>query len=152
MSHQLLLIIHLAAATVWVGGHLYVAVRIVPGILKKRDASGLLHFEKSFEPLGMPSLLLLVITGIWMMYQYGIRFSDLLAFKTPIERAVSLKIIFLTATVLLAISAQTRVIPKVKKNPGNQHKIIEMAVHVILVTLLGLALLTVGSFISRGGI
>lgn len=149
MNHQLLLIIHLICAAIWVGGHLYVATIIIPKVLKTREASKMLNFEKSFEPLGMPALLILVITGIWMMYQYGVSFSKLFAFKNPIETAISLKVIFLLATVALAISAQTWVLPSVRKSPK---RIPIMAVHVILVALLGVALLTVGSFVSRGGI
>ncbi len=149
MNHQLLLIIHLLCATIWVGGHLYVAIIIIPSVLKTRDATKMLNFEKSFEPLGMPSLLLLIVTGIWMMYQFGVHLGDLFAFSTPIETTLSLKVIFLLSTVALAISAQTWVLPSVRKSP---RRIPIMAIHVILVALLGVALLTVGSFVSRGGI
>ncbi len=149
MNHHLLLIIHLICATIWVGGHLYVATIIIPSILKKRDAKRLLDFEKSFEPLGMPSLLILIITGVWMMYQYGVTFSDLFSFSTPIETAISLKVLFLLATVALAISAQSWVLPSVRKSPK---RIPIVAGHVIMVALLGVALLTVGSFVSRGGL
>lgn len=149
MNHQLLLIIHLLCAAIWVGGHLYVAIIIIPSVLKSRNATKMLNFEKSFEPLGMPSLLILIITGIWMMYQFGVRLGDLFAFSTPIETAISLKVTFLLSTVALAISAQTWVLPSVRKSPK---RIPVMAVHVILVALLGVALLTVGSFVSRGGL
>ncbi len=148
MNHHLLLIIHLICAAVWVGGHLYLACCILPGVLRKKDADRLLKFEKSFEPLGMPALALLVITGIWMMTQFGIHFSDWFSFSSSIEQVTSTKLILLLATVLFAISAQVRVIPKLKKSPK---KLPEMAVHVICVTLLGIAMLVLGSFIRYGG-
>ena len=70
---------------IWVGGHLYLWWIILPGVLKSRDIERLLKFEKSFEPLGMPALLFLVITGIWMSLDFGIGqkigFSFLLRWK-----------------------------------------------------------------------
>lgn len=132
MNHHLLLIIHLLSATVWVGGHLYLVTCLLPGVLKRKDAKRLLAFEKSFEPLGIPALILLVVTGFWMAIQLGVGFSDLFSFSFPIERVVSIKLILLIVTVLFAISAQTRVIPKLRKSPK---KLPEMAVHAICVTL-----------------
>lgn len=149
MNHHLLLIIHLIAATIWVGGHLYIAIRVLPKALKSKDCSELLAMEKRYEPLGMPALLLLVITGIWMTLQFGIGWQQWFSFSNPIERVTSTKLILLFSTVLLAISAQTRVIPKLKSHP---HKIIEMGVHIIAVTIIGVAMLILGTFIRYGGI
>lgn len=149
MNHHLLLVIHLLAATVWVGGHLYLVICILPGVLKKKDPSRLLRFEKSFEPLGIPSLILLVITGIWMGYHFGVRLPTWFSFQTPIERVVSTKLVLLFTTVLFALSAQIRVIPSLRKSPK---KLSEMAFHAISVTLLGMALLTLGSFVRYGGL
>ena len=69
--HHLLLIIHLIAATIWVGGHLVLAIGYMPRALKYKDFSYIGNFEKKYEPIGMPSLLLLVITGISMTYDYN---------------------------------------------------------------------------------
>ncbi len=149
MNHHLLLVIHLICATIWVGGHLYLVVSILPGVLKRKDAKRLLSFEKSFEPLGIPALLLLVITGLWMAIQFGVGFTDLLHFTNPIERTISLKLLLLAATVLLALSAQIRVLPKLRKAPD---RLPEMALHAIGVTALGIAMLVLGSFVRYGGI
>lgn len=149
MHHHLLLIIHLLAATVWVGGHLYIAIRILPKTLKSKDCSILLAAEKSYEPLGLTSLLLLVITGVWMTLQFGISWRQWFSFSSPIERVTSTKLLLLFSTLLLAISAQTRVIPKLQTH---SHKLIEMAVHIIGVTLIGVAMLVLGSFVRYGGL
>lgn len=149
MSHHLLLVIHLLAATIWVGGHLYIAIRILPKALKSKDFSELFAIEKNYEPLGMSALLLLIITGIWMTLQFGIRLDQWFSFSNPIEKVTSIKLILLFSTFLLAISAQTRVIPKLKSNPK---KIYEMAAHIIAVTLIGVAMLILGSFMRYGGI
>ncbi|HLV23561.1 MAG TPA: CopD family protein [Moheibacter sp.] len=148
MSHHLLLIIHLLSAAVWIGGHLYLAACLLPGILRTKDAGRLLKFEKSFEPLGMPALLLLVVTGIWMSLQFGITWKDWFSFSSPMERVVSIKIILLLTTVLFAISAQTRVLPKLKKG---KNRLMEMAVHILMVTLIGIAMLVLGTFLRYGG-
>lgn len=76
MSHHLLLVLHLIGATIWVGGHLILAMGILPEVLKKKDPQILLNFEKKYEKIGMPALLVMVITGIWMSVQFGIGFSS----------------------------------------------------------------------------
>lgn len=149
MNHHLLLIIHILAATVWVGGHLYLIISILPNVLKTRNATKLLAFEKSFEPLGITALVFLVISGFWMMFQFGIRIKDIFDFATPIERVTSTKIILLITTILFALSAQFRVIPSLKHSPK---KLPEMAIHAVCVTLIGAAMLVLGTFVRYGGI
>lgn len=46
MYHHLLLVIHLIGASIWVGGHLFLSLRILPEVLKKRNPEILLSFEK----------------------------------------------------------------------------------------------------------
>lgn len=105
MSHHLLLIFHLLGAAVWVGGHLVLAIGILPEVLKKNDPEILLNFERKFEKIGIPALLVMVITGVWMAYQFGIGVSAWFRFSNPIETVVSLKLILLFITVLFALSA-----------------------------------------------
>ncbi len=149
MNHHLLLIIHLICATVWVGGHLYLCFIILPTVLRERNAEKLLQFEKSYSPLGLPSLLLLVITGVWMTFQFGIPVTQWFSFSSPVERVTSAKLLLLFSTVLFALSAQIRVIPKLKTD---SKKLPEMAVHAVFVTLIGVAMLILGSFVRYGGI
>ena len=149
MSHHLLLILHLISAAIWVGGHLCLAIGILPGALKKKDYTLITQFEKKYEPIGMSSLLVLVITGIWMALQFGVVPGQWFSFSNPLERVVSIKIILLLTTVLFAISAQTRVIPRLATNPK---KLYEMAFHIIGVTTIGVIMLILGSFFRYGGI
>jgi len=148
MNHHILLVIHLLSASVWVGGHLYLSLSVLPGVLRRKDADQLLKFEKSFEPVGMPSLVLLVVTGIWMSLQFGISWNEWFTFSSPMERVISIKLILLITTILFAFSAQLRVIPQLKKG---RNKLTEMSIHIISVTLLGVMLLTLGSFLRYGG-
>ena len=148
-THQILLVLHLIAATIWVGGHLVLAIGYLPKALKRKDFSYIGNFEKTYEPIGMPSLAVLIITGILMAYDYNAGFSSWFSFATPIERVVSLKLTFLLTTVCFAISAQTRVLPKLRK--GQLNKLPEMAVHIICVTLIGVLMVILGSLVRIGG-
>lgn len=149
MNHHLLLVLHLISAAIWVGGHLCLAIGILPEALKKKDYTLITQFEKKYEPIGMSSLVVLVITGIWMALQFGVTPGQWFSFSNPLERVVSVKLLLLFSTVLFAISAQTRVIPRLATNPG---KLNEMAVHIIGVTTLGITMLILGSFVRYGGI
>lgn len=148
-THHILLVLHLIAATIWVGGHLVLAIGYLPKALKRKDFSYIGNFEKTYEPIGMPSLAVLIITGILMAYDYNAGFSSWFSFETPIERVVSLKLTFLLTTVCFAISAQTRVLPKLRK--GQLNKLPEMAVHIICVTLIGVLMVILGSLVRIGG-
>ena len=148
-THHILLVLHLIAATIWVGGHLVLAIGYLPKALKRKDFSYIGNFEKTYEPIGMPSLAVLIITGILMAYDYNAGFSSWFSVATPIERVVSLKLTFLLTTVCFAISAQTRVLPKLRK--GQLNKLPEMAVHIICVTLIGVLMVILGSLVRIGG-
>lgn len=147
MSHHLLLIFHLLGAAVWVGGHLVLAIGILPEVLKKNDPEILLNFERKFEKIGIPALLIMVITGVWMAYQFGIGLNAWFRFSNPIETVVSLKLILLFLTVLFALSANFFVLPKLS---GKNLPL--MAFHIIAVTVIGVLMLILGSFVRYGGI
>lgn len=149
-THHLILILHLIAATIWVGGHLVLAIGYLPKALKRKDFSYIGNFEKTYEPIGMPSLAVLVITGILMAYDYNAGLSSWFSFATPIERVVSLKLTCLLTSICFAISAQTRVLPKLRK--GQLNKLPKMAVHIICVTLIGVVMVILGSLVRIGGI
>lgn len=149
-THHILLVLHLIAATIWVGGHLVLAIGYLPKALKHKDFSYIGNFEKTYEPIGMPSLAVLVITGILMAYDYNAGFSSWFSFASPIERVVSLKLAFFLTSICFAISAQTRVLPKLRK--GQINKLPEMAVHIICVTLIGVMMVILGSLVRIGGL
>lgn len=149
MNHHLLLIIHLLSATVWVGGHLILTFGYLPQALKTKDQNIILNYEKKYEPVGMTALVLLVITGVLMAYKYGVSLEYWFQFASPIEKVISTKLLLLFMTVAFTLSAQFRVIPKLKSNP---EKLAEMAFHIISVTIIGVLMLIYGSFIRFGGI
>lgn len=147
MSHHFLLILHLLGAAIWVGGHLILAIAILPEVLKKKDPKILLNFERKYEKIGIPALLIMVISGIWMAYKLGVGASQWFHFANPVEVVVSLKLSLLFTTVLFALSANIFVLPKL--SPA---KLPLMAFHIISVTILGIGMLILGSFVRYGGI
>lgn len=145
--HHFLLLIHLLAAAIWVGGHLILCIRFLPEALRKNEPRIIADFEKRYEPIGMPALFLLIITGIWMAYDFGVPFQKWFSFSGNIESVVSIKLLLLLLTFAFAIHAQLRVIPNLDKS-----NIKEMAFHIIAVTLIGMAMLFLGSTIRYGGL
>lgn len=148
MNHQILLIIHLICLSIWVGGHLFLAIRILPNILKEKSAEKLFTFGESFEPLGMGALVLIVTTGVWMAIQMGVTPSTWFHFASPIEKVVSTKLALLAAMLLLALSVRLRINPTLKDSPK---KLPELAVHIILINLISLTMLVMGTVIRYGG-
>ncbi|MCM0668846.1 copper resistance protein CopD [Flavobacterium tyrosinilyticum] len=145
--HHFVLIIHLLAATIWVGGHLLLAICYLPTALKKKDPQIILNFEKKFEALGMSSLALLIITGIWMAYDFGVTAETWFHFSSGFEKVVSIKLILLFCTFICAVCAQFFVIPNLNKN-----NIYRIAIIILTVTSIGVAMLVLGSTLRYGGI
>lgn len=148
MNHHLLLIIHLLCAALWVGGHLLLVIAYLPQALKFKDQTIILNYEKKYETIGMTALILLVISGILMAYKYNVSIEYWFHFDSPIEKVISTKLLLLLLTVAFALSAQFRVLPKLKNDPN---KLPEMTFHIIAVTIIGVLMLVFGTFIRFGG-
>ncbi len=145
--HHILLIIHLICATIWVGGHLFLAIRILPKAIKEKNIESLQNFKSKYEPLGMPSLIILVITGILMAYNYNVTLSTWFSFSNSIEKVISVKLILLILTFVLALTADHFIFPKL-----NEKNIYITGIFIISVTLTGVAMLVLGSFVRYGGL
>lgn len=145
MLHKWLVILHVLGATIWVGGHLILSVRLLPESLRKKDPDTIKAFEQKYEPIGIPSLVLQVITGVWMaLHSYN---SNLIGFANGIDTAISVKLILLLTIVLLAIHARFFILPKL--SAGN---LVLLAGYIIMVTLISVVLLYLGVSIRFGGI
>ncbi|WP_264551154.1 copper resistance protein CopD [Flavobacterium sp. N2038] len=145
--HHFVLVIHLLAATVWVGGHLLLSICYLPLALKKKDPQIILNFERRFEALGMSSLILLIITGIWMAYDFGVTSETWFSFSGGFEKVISIKLLLLLLTFICAICAQFFVLPNL-----NQNNIKKMAVIILSVTTIAVTMLILGSTLRYGGI
>lgn len=145
--HHLLLIIHLVAATIWIGGHLTLGIIFLPMALRQKEPLIILNFERKFEPLGISSLIALVITGICMAYDFGASYESWFTFSGSIEKVVSTKLLLLILTIILALYTQLYLIPNL-----NKYNLNKMAFIIITVTLIGLSMLVLGTTIRYGGI
>lgn len=135
---KFIILLHVLAATIWVGGHLVLAIGILPAVLKNRDFDLLQSFESRYEKVGMPALLILVITGIYMALNY-LPFVQWFDFSNHLSKHISLKLIWLGLTVVFALNARFRVIPNLSAKT-----LPVMGFHIISVTLLSILFLITG--------
>jgi putative copper export protein len=82
MLFKILVILHTLGATVWTGGHLVLAVTVLPQALKNRDPDRIHQFEEHFEGFGLIALLIQVITGLWLTWIYFPGFQNFWAFDS----------------------------------------------------------------------
>jgi len=138
--HTYILTLHILAATIWTGGHLILATVILPKILKNKDVEGLMAFEMNYEKIGMPALIIQVITGFYLIYNLAPNINTWFSFSNFNTTRIGIKLILLIVTILFAMSAKFFVIPKLSKKT-----LPIMAFHIISVTCLGIAFVIIGS-------
>ena len=145
--YSYILLLHVLAATIWTGGHLVLATTILPRVLKEKSTSDLLRFESGYERVGIPALIIQVITGLWLahnlMPEIGLWFS----FGNPISRLIFVKLILLLLTVLFAIDARLRIIPNL-----TDRNLMSLAYHIIPVTIISVLFVIVGVSFRTGGL
>jgi hypothetical protein len=103
--------------------------------------------RKGFERIGLPSLLLQVITGLLLAYRWLPEISAWLKLDSNLSIYVATKLALLAATLSLALNAKFRVIPNI--NRDNMHV---LASHIILVTVMAIGFLLAGVAIRTGGL
>jgi putative copper export protein len=143
--YKYILLIHILGATVWTGGHLVLALRILPGVLRTRSAAMLLDFERRYEALGMTALVLQVITGLWLA-QRLVPVGMWLSLDNPFSRMVVMKLVCLLLTVAFAIDARFRVLPRLRDD-----NVQTMVPHISGVTTLGVLFVVAGVGFRTGG-
>ena len=137
------MVLHVLGACVWVGGHLILSIRILPEVLKTKNLDLLLDFEKRYERIGIPALLLQLISGIILALQYN---PQLIGFENEVQSIISIKLILLALTLALGIHARFFIFPKLTEKNLNA-----LAAHVLAVTFLSLVFLYLGVSIRFGG-
>lgn len=143
--YRYILLIHILGASIWTGGHIILATRILPRVLRARSAAMLLDFEKRFEPIGMGALLTQVVTGLWLaprLVPPSIWFDA----GIPASRMLMLKFACLVLTIAFALDARFRVLPKLRDD-----NVQAMLPHIIAVTILGILFVVAGVGIRTGG-
>jgi putative copper export protein len=146
MLFKILVILHILGATVWTGGHLVLAVTILPQALKSRDPDRIHQFEEHFEGFGLASLLLQVITGLWLTWIYFPGFQNFLSFDSYLSIYIGIKLFLLLSTLALAVRARIFIIPNLTKETLNS-----LAYHIVGVTVLAVSFVILGAGIRLGG-
>ncbi|MFZ2843328.1 CopD family protein [Psychrobacter sp.] len=140
-----LLILHLLGAAIWTGGHLILALVILPKVLSSRNLDALLQFEQQFEKIGMPALAIQIITGLWMAHNILPNVSAWFAFDNDISILIGIKLILLLMTATVAMHARFWVIPRLSADNLNG-----FAVNIVLVTLLSVTFVVIGTLFRTG--
>jgi len=144
--YRLLITLHLLGASIWIGGHIVLVTAVLPRALKGRDPAIVRNFEAGFERIGIPALLIQVVTGLWLAYYWLPRVSAWFTFDSSLSRLIAAKLILLAATVALALHARLRLIPQL-----NAARLNLLAFHIFAVTILSIAFLVVGVGIRTRG-
>ena len=143
--HKYVLLLHVLSATVWTGGHLVLALAVLPRVLKERSTAELLRFESAYEKIGMPALAIQVLTGLWLAYSLVPDFGSWFAADNAVSQLILLKLILLLLTVLVAVDARLRIIPRLSAD-----SLPVMARRIGAVTLLSVLFVVVGVSFRTG--
>jgi putative copper export protein len=144
--YYLVLCLHILGACIWTGGHLVLATRILPRALREKKAAIIRDFEQGYERLGLPALVVQVLTGLWLAHRLLGGNSATWLGDSGLARVVQLKLGLLAATVALAVHAKRRVIPRLRDD-----NLPLMGAHIVGVTVLGVLFVLAGASLRLGG-
>ena len=142
-----LLTLHILGATIWTGGHLVLALAILPRVLRERDVAFLTAFESRFERIGIPALLTQIATGLWLAYRALPDVGAWFGFEGLAATHIGTKLGLLGLTIALAAHARLRLIPGLD---GNRLPL--LAAHIIAVTVVSVLFVIVGVGFRTGGV
>ncbi|MFN3604759.1 MAG: CopD family protein [Leptonema sp. (in: bacteria)] len=134
-----LVVFHIIFASIWIGGHILLLLRVLPKALKEKNPKIILEFEASYETIGIPSLILQIISGILLFTLRVESISELFDWTNFYGRHLILKLFLLLLTIALAIHARFRILPNLKEK-----NMILLGLHIFAVTLLSIGFALVG--------
>ncbi len=140
-----LLLLHILAATIWTGGHIVLSLVVLPRILKEKSLEQLHQFESGYEKIGMPALIIQIITGLMLAHRLLPDISQWFNFVNPIAHVLLVKFSLLALTLGFAINARFRVIPKLTCD-----NLLLMAWHIIPVTIFSVLFVIAGVSFRTG--
>ena len=146
--HSTLLFLHVLAACIWFGGHMVLSVVILPKAKREQNPLALVEFERSFEKIGMPALLVQILTGPMIALRYA-PMSTWFLWQTEAQDHIASKVILLGVILVLAISMRLRVLPRLKA--GDASALRSAASHIHTVTFLSFLMIFMGLSLHTGG-
>ncbi|AFZ48380.1 hypothetical protein Cyast_2434 [Cyanobacterium stanieri PCC 7202] len=147
MIFKLLILIHTLSATIWTGGHLILAVMVLPKAWTQKEPQLIENFEENFETLGLIALGIQIVTGLGLVWIYFPHFQGLWAWDSFLSRYVVIKLGLLLLTVILAIHARLFIIPNLSVDTLNS-----LAWHIVAITTIGVLFVVFGVGIRLGGL
>ena len=103
------------------------------------------NFESAYEKIGMPALIIQVITGLMLAHRMLPDVSLWFDMSIPLAHGIAAKLTLLGLTVLFALDARFRVVPKLSAS-----NLVDMAWHIIPVTLFSILFVIVGVSFRAG--
>lgn len=143
----LLILAHLLGASVWVGGHLVLALRILPQALAAGETAPVERFERAFEPLGLPAFAVQIVTGLWLALRLIPEPALWFDLSDPVARAILLKLACLAASIALALHARLVLIPRL-----DARTLPALGQHIRAITLVAVVFVIAGASIRFGGL
>jgi putative copper export protein len=143
--YELLLLLHVLGATVWTGGHLVLALTVLPRALRQGAVEELRRCESGYERIGIPALLVQVATGVLLARRWSPDAARWFDLGDPVGRLVGLKLLLLAATLALALDARLRLIPRL--HAGSLRA---LAWHIVPVTAISVLYVVVGVSFRTG--
>lgn len=147
-THSILLFLHVLGACVWFGGHMVLSFVVLPKAKKAQDPSILVEFEQSFERLGIPALVVQVLTGPILALRYA-PVGDWFLWQNETQDHIASKLLVLVIIVFLAVSMKRKVLPRLRA--GETKALRAAAGHVHTVTFLSFLLILTGLSLHTGG-
>lgn len=133
------LLAHVLGATIWTGGHLVLAFGILPTVLRSRDIAFLQRFESAYEKVGIPALIVQILSGLYLTAHYLPDLAALGNRANPAANLLLIKLGLLLATAALAADARLRIIPRL-----SELNLKALAWHVYPVTLISVLFVLTG--------
>lgn len=144
--YPLLLLAHILGATIWTGGHLVLALSVLPAALKTADVAAIRAFESAFERVGLPALAVQVASGLWLA-THAAPVASWVDLSDPLGRTIGLKLALLGLTAILAVHARLVLIPGL-----DAARLPQLGWHIRGVTLLSVLFVAAGAAIRFGGL
>src|SRR4030066_1002514 len=144
--YKVVVLIHVLSATIWTGGHLILALGFLPRALREKKIEIIQQFESRFEPIGIPSLVIQIITGFWLGIFYDSQPLGWFSFRGSLASQLALKVILVVLTLILALHARLKIIPRLTSD-----NLKVLALHIVAVTIMGVLLVIIGVSIRTGG-
>ena len=139
--------LHLLGAAIWVGGHLVLALSVLPRAMRANDPAIVREFESGYERLGIPALVLQIVTGVWLAQRWIPDAAGWIHPATPQAHLVVSKLALLIITAALGAHARLRIIPTL-----DAARLPVLRAHIVAITIVAVLFLILGVGVRTGGL